>query len=150
MKRVVRAWFKDNYGTVVFEDGTEQQMTRDEYLLMERNYNPSSVAKLIKFIQNKGAFYDAGHRRPLTRVCTKSPYEFFHGKDLVTRTEYEKIMKLIARYQRFRNYVEEIAPEWRTIDTIYWADNSIEDIQVNKYGERRKVTRVGPWGDVCF
>ena len=43
----------------------------------------------------------------------------------------------------------EDAKEWRYVETIYWADNSEEEIWENKYGERKSVMTVYSHGDVC-
>lgn len=149
MKQVKYASFTNNKGLVIFEDDTQQEMTYEEYKIMSRDYNPSSIAKLIRFIQIRGAFYYAGHNRPLYQVWTEGSFEFFHGKNCITRTEYEKIMKLLTRYQRFYTYVKETSPQWKKVREIYWADNSIEELQINKYGEERTIMIVAPHGDAC-
>lgn len=149
-KQVKQASFTDNVGTVTFYDGTTQEMTYDEYRIMERNFSYSSIAQLVRHIQKKGAFYDAGHDRALQWVYTDQAFHFFHGKDLLIRSEFEKVMKLLKRYQRFYWYVKETLPQWKKVELEYYADNSVYEIQVNKCGETRKVMITGPHGDVCY
>lgn len=60
------------------------------------------------------------------------------------------VYKLNKRHERFKNYIQEIAPEWKEVDRIYWADNSIEAVQENKFGDRRKVMVEAPHGDACY
>lgn len=64
-------------------------------------------------------------------------------------TTWMEVYRLNKRYKRFCHYVEEIIPQWRDIDKIYFADNSVETIQINRWGETRKVMIVPPHGDVC-
>ena len=42
------------------------------------------------------------------------------------------------------------ARQWRYVRTIYWADNSIEEIWADKDGIEKTVLVDGPHGDVCF
>jgi hypothetical protein len=149
-KRIKSASFSNYVGTVVFEDGTSQGMMYEEYLLYNRNYTPRSVADLIRHIQEKGAFYDAGHRRPLRDVWTGQEYYWFHGKNHLTREEFKKMMALLKRYQKFCHYIKEIAPQWKKVDTIFYADNSTEEIQMDILGNTRKVMVVAPHGDACY
>jgi hypothetical protein len=63
---------------------------------------------------------------------------------------WEEIRKLDNRYRRFCNYMREVKPGWKTVDTIHFADNSIEEVQENIYGDRRQIMVKAPGGDLCF
>ena len=41
------------------------------------------------------------------------------------------------------------AREWKLHQTIYWADNSVEEIWIDKNGATKSVMTVGPHGDAC-
>ncbi|MFI9202641.1 hypothetical protein [Streptomyces sp. NPDC053048] len=58
-----------------------------------------------------------------------------------------------AAQQRVRelwHYLSEIEPEWQDGRKIHYMDNSIELIQVNKYGRERRQRLVWPSGDACY
>lgn len=77
-------------------------------------------------------------------------YYWSPGKHLLTFEQWQKVAKLSYRYKRYCHYVEEILPEWEETGKIYWADNSVEVIQRNKFGEKRTVPISAPGGDICF
>ena len=41
------------------------------------------------------------------------------------------------------------AREWKLHQTIYWADNSVEEIWIDKNGATKSIMTVGPHGDAC-
>jgi hypothetical protein len=57
---------------------------------------------------------------------------------------------LEKRYRRFVHYIREVKPQWKEVDRIHWADNSVDIVQENANGETRKVIASVPSGDVCF
>lgn len=62
------------------------------------------------------------------------------------------------RYMEILHYLREVEPEWRPdVESTgnedglaYFADNSTERHEINKYGKRRQITVTAPHGDVCF
>ncbi|MFI1796594.1 hypothetical protein ACH427_04440 [Streptomyces sp. NPDC020379] len=55
--------------------------------------------------------------------------------------------------QRLRSlwrYVSEVEPEWQDEEKVAYMDNSVELVQVDKYGNRRRKTLEYPSGDACF
>ena len=61
-----------------------------------------------------------------------------------------EVYKLEKRYQRFCHYVKEVKPAWKHIAYVPFADNSVEEIQENQYGERRQFMVKAPSGDLCY
>jgi len=51
-----------------------------------------------------------------------------------------------SRHGRF----VESACQWREVERIAYADNSVESYQVDRHGNRRTVTLTHPSGDACF
>lgn len=151
-RKIISASFSNGIGRVTFEDGTIEQMTHDEYIIIERNYQYSSIAQLARFLEKRGQFYYAGHTRPLYTVTVFSDMKIADLTSFapVTKDEYKKLARLLKRYVRFYNYCKETAPQWREIDRINWADNSIDSVQINKHGEKRHVQITGPHGDACY
>ena len=79
-------------------------------------------------------------------TCSPSDYAQRLGADYEI---WKDIYKLHERYRRFLHYIHEIKPQWKTIKTIDFADNSIEELQENIYGEQRYVMVKAPSGDLC-
>ena len=94
--------------------------------------------------KNKGSY--------LVILPTFYPYGFNSAYEAQQLGADHKIWKdiynLHERYNRFKHYVREVKPQWKTIDTIEYADNSIEEIQENSNGERRTVMIKCPIGDL--
>ncbi|AEO93887.1 gp644 [Bacillus phage G] len=86
------------------------------------------------------SFYPHGS---CTNPCVKA-------RDLGANYEiWADIYKLHERYRRFRYYMSDIKPQWKDVETIPYADNSVEVIQENINGERRKIMTKAPSGDIC-
>lgn len=68
----------------------------------------------------------------------------------LTQEQYEQLFVLQERYVSFHRHLTEVAPEWKTVDRINWADNSVDLIQEAKDGRRRTVQETAPHGDICY
>jgi len=68
----------------------------------------------------------------------------------LTRAQLKAAKSLFARYYRFYNYMKETSPRWKEVGRDHFADNSIESVQVDKYGNHRRVMVLGPGGDACY
>jgi len=76
---------------------------------------------------------------------------YWSGVREVTFEEWLAARPLLARYKRFCHYVREVRPEWRNDGgPIYYADNSVEQPEVDKDGNRRSRMLVAPHGDLCY
>lgn len=153
MMKIKSASFSGGVGSVTYENGTTENMTYEEYIIRKRNIQYTSIAQLIRHLEKNGEFYSAGHRREIHRVTVfEKKMEIFDlwDKDVLTKEEHKKVAKLLLRYQRFYHYCKEISQQWREINRIHWADNSIDSVQVNKHGEKRHVMVTGPHGDACY
>ena len=78
-----------------------------------------------------------------------SDYALSEPRKSLTRAEFNRLNELneeaIAEHRR-----AEEARQWRYVRTIYWADNSEEEIWEDKDGVQKTVMTVGPHGDACF
>lgn len=63
---------------------------------------------------------------------------------------YSLLVKYWSRYSRFCHYIREVLPEWRDVEDTPYADNSVETVQINKYGQQRQVMKTAPHGDACY
>lgn len=57
--------------------------------------------------------------------------------------------KELQQQARKKAQEAEDARQWRYVETVYWADNSVEEIWEDKDGNRKTVQTVGPHGDAC-
>lgn len=78
---------------------------------------------------------------------------YWFNRDLwtseVTQEQFERLAILQRRYRSFHQYLTEVAPEWKTVKTIPYMDNSMEEVQRDKWGNERTVMTTVPHGDVC-
>lgn len=59
--------------------------------------------------------------------------------------------KLLERYRRYCEYMTESRHNWFKVNSISWADNSVDEIQKSKLtGETRHKQVTAPHGDICF
>ena len=93
-------------------------------------------------------WYYAGHKRTFTTFYL-SDYALSEPKCRLTKKEFERLKELqkiaIAEYEK-----AEAEKEWQLVQTVHYADNSLEEEWVNKYGERKTIMTVGPGGDACY
>lgn len=68
----------------------------------------------------------------------------------MTQADWDRLARLSRRYQRFCQYMTEVAPRWQEAKRTYWADNSISVEEVNRHGKHRTRMIVAPSGDRCF
>ena len=61
-----------------------------------------------------------------------------------------RVARLSERYRSLVNYCREVLPEWREVDRIHWADNSVDVVEEDRDGNRRNRQLVAPHGDRCF
>lgn len=93
-------------------------------------------------------WYSAGHHHSFT-----SYYLGFYCLDepmrSMTTNEYERL-KVLQKEHREKLKREDEARMWRKINTIHWADNSIEEIWQDKDGIKKSVIVTQPHGDACY
>jgi hypothetical protein len=110
----------------------------------------STLSKLLVTIARRGQY---GHSRtPRTFYMGDGYCEYYWSSSNrdVTFEQWQKIAKLSKRYHRYVHYVEEVLPAWKTVENVYYADNSIEAVQRDRHGRTRQVMTKAPGGDACF
>ena len=60
-----------------------------------------------------------------------------------------EVIELYKRFYDYWTYLKEEAPQWKTVEVVPFADNSIEEKQVDKHGNVRWVMVKAPSGDIC-
>ena len=92
-------------------------------------------------------WYDAGWHRKFEDFYL-GDYALDHPRCDLTDAEYERLREL-QKEARAKAKAEDDAREWKYVETIYWADNSEEEVWVDKNGIEKRVMTVGPHGDLC-
>ena len=105
------------------------------------------VFKSRRFGKVTGHWSQAGWCRTFTGYYL-TDYALDEPFRSLTKAEFARLKELqaaaIAEEERI-----ETEKEWQLINTLYYADNSIEKVYENKYGERKTVMVVQPHGDAC-
>ena len=123
--------------------------SHDEYVFALRRFGAiENDADLLTFAEKVTfGWYDAGWKRTFTSFYL-SDYALAEPRHSLTDKEFTRLLELQAEAKAEAERVE-AAKQWQKIDTIYWADNSVEEIYEGKDGTRKAVMVVGPHGDAC-
>jgi len=121
----------------------------DEFRYEARGFGAiENDEELLAFAEKvTGGWYDAGWKRTFITYYL-SDYALSEPYASLTRSEFNRLKELQAEARAEEKRIEE-AKEWKYVETIYWADNSEEEVWVNKYGEEKLIMVVGPHGDIC-
>lgn len=102
-------------------------------------------AEMIAFIKKLPA---NGLKRPIEK-CYFSDYCLEEPRKSLTRAEFNRLLYLQQKAIEAQEEFEE-SLNWRYVHTVYWADNSEEELWVNGLGEEKWVMSVHPHGDLCY
>lgn len=124
--------------------------SRDEGVYMRRHFGAiESDEELLAYAEKvTSGWSDSGWKQPFTHFylsdyCYARPYEYLTRKEFERLKELQKIA--IEEYK-----AAEKAREWKLVETVFWADNSEEEIWEDKDGNRKTVMTVAPHGDACY
>lgn len=134
------------YGYV---NGVEVQ-SRDEFVFAARKFGPITNDKeLMEFAKKVSCnWYYAGWHHEfrdfyLSDYALNQPYRSLTLREFARLKELQKIEQ--------KKYEEaEAARNWKLEGTYFYADNSVEEVWVDKDGNRKTVTVEGPHGDACY
>ncbi len=90
----------------------------------------------------------AGHKQSFIGFYI-SDYAMSEPYRSLTHAEFDRLKELQAEARRKAKEADE-ARKWSYVRTIYWADNSIEEVYVDKDGIEKREQVTGPHGDVCY
>jgi len=123
--------------------------SRDEFIFESRRFGAIESDEELLAYAEKVTFgwYNAGHKRTFTSYYL-SDYALAEPGHSLTKAEFERLKELQAE-ARAAHEAAEKAREWKLVETIGWADNSVEEIYEDKDGNRKTVMVVGPHGDAC-
>lgn len=123
--------------------------SRDEFIFEKRGFGPiESDDELMAYAEKvTWGWQDAGWRQKFTHFYL-SDYALSEPCASLMRREFDRLKEL-QKQARAAHDAAEAAREWRKTGTLCWADNSIEEVWVDKNGIEKRVMVVGPHGDVC-
>ena len=123
--------------------------SRDEFIFEQRGFGAiQNDTDLLAYAEKVSwGWQNAGWKRRFTEFQL-SDYALSEPYASLTHAEFERLKELQVAARQQEKELEE-AKEWKYVETVYYADNSEEEIWENKYGERKSVMTVGPHGDMC-
>lgn len=123
--------------------------SRDEFIYKKRRRGPiTDDAELVAFAEKvTSGWYNAGWRRTFTTYYL-GDYALDEPLNSMTLKEYNRLKEL-QKKARDEAEAAEAARCWQYVETIRWADNSVEEVYKDKDGNIKRVMTVAPHGDVC-
>ncbi len=104
--------------------------------------------ELLKFAEKvTHNWYDAGWHHTFTSFYL-SDYALSEPYRSMTLSEFNRLKEL-QNIARQKEKEADEAREWKYVETIYWADNSVEEVWEDKDGVRKNVMVTAPHGDAC-
>ena len=137
---------KNIYGWV----NGEPVYSADEFVFKKRGFGAiTDDAELLKFAEKASwGWQSAGHKHSFVSFYL-SDYALAEPFRSLTKAEFNRLKELQAQARKEAEEADK-AREWKYVRTIYWADNSIEEIWQDKDGIEKSVMVTGPHGDVCY
>ena len=123
--------------------------SRDEFIFTVRGFGPlENDADLLAFAEKvTSRWYNAGWHQTFTTYYL-SDYALSEPGRSLTVKEFNRLKELQQAAREAEKAADD-AREWKLHQTIYWADNSVEEIWIDKNGATKSVMTVGPHGDAC-
>ena len=127
----------------------EPVYSRDDFDFKARGRGPiEDDEELIAFAEKvTGGWYNAGWRRSFTGYYL-GDYALDEPKRSLTAQEYARLRELQKQAQAALKAADE-AREWKLKGRYGYADNSVEEVYVDKDGVEKRVMVVAPHGDAC-
>lgn len=123
--------------------------SRDEFIFGVRKFGPiTNDEDLIKFAKKVSwNWHYAGHCQEFKDFYL-SEYAMAEPYNSLTLTEFARLKEL-QKIERKKYEEAEAARDWKLEHTYFYADNSIQEVYVDKDGNRKTEMVEGPHGDVC-
>lgn len=121
--------------------------SRDEFIFEGRGFGAIETdEELMKFAEKvTGGWSTAGHMRKFTDFYL-SDYALNEPYCSLTLKEFARLKALQCQARNELKRAEE-ARHWRLVETLCFADNSVEEVYEDKDGNRKNVMVVYPHGD---
>ena len=123
--------------------------SRDEFIFLSRSFGPiEDDAYLVKYAEKVTSGWQSGGWTHRFADFYLSDYAMSEPYASLTNDEFRRLEEI----QKLVRETEEAAEkdhQWKHMDTLYWADNSIEEVWEDRFGNRKTVQVAGPCGDTC-
>ena len=158
----ISVWYDNNGIVIAANDGSEKMFAncfgyrnsekvygKDNWVYRCRGFGKiTSDRVLMKFAEKvTSGWYDAGWHRDFKDYYL-SDYALAHPRCDLTDDEFNRLIEL-QKEERDKAKAADDARGWKYSHTVYWADNSEEEVWIDKDGNEKRVTKVGPHGDLC-
>lgn len=127
----------------------ESVYSRNEYIFKRRGFEEIKTdEELMKYSEEVTShwYYSGWHHKFIDYYLGN--YALDHPKCDLTDKEYIRLKEL-QKIAKKKHEEEEAAKEWKLVRTECWADNSEEEVWINKFGETKRIMIVAPHGDAC-
>lgn len=123
--------------------------SRDEFIYAKRGRGPiEDDAELISFAEEAtSGWHSAGWHHSFTSYYL-GDYALDEPYTSLTKKEYSRLQELQSQ-ARIAEKAADDAREWQLKSRTGWADNSVEEVFVDKNGIEKTVMVVAPHGDAC-
>ena len=123
--------------------------SRDEYIFAGRGFGAIETdAELMAFAEKVTyGWQNAGWKQKFTHFYL-SDYALNEPYCSLTKKEFARLKELQAEAQAELKRAED-ARQWRFIERICYADNSVEEVYEDKDGNRKTEMVTAPHGDAC-
>lgn len=123
--------------------------SRDEFIFAKRGFGAIETDEELMAFAEKvtHGWYSAGWNHSFTTFYL-GDYAIDEPRASLTIEEFERLREL-QRVARAAEEEAEAKAGWTLKETINYADNSVEEVWVDKDGNERRVQTVAPHGDTC-
>lgn len=134
------------YGTV----NSRPVYSRDEYVYACRGFGAIKDDKeLLAFAEKATHGWLRGGSKWNFRTYYLGDYALDEPQCSLTDAEYARLKELQKEAREAYDKAE-AARQWKRVNTIAYADNSVEEIWRDKDGNEKTVMVTPPHGDVCY
>lgn len=122
----------------------------DEFVYKSRGFGAIETDEELMAFAKKAScdWYDSGWHHSFISFYL-SDYALSEPCRSLTKREFERLKELQKAASEEYKKAEETR-EWKLVKTIYWADNSEEEVWEDKDGVQKTVMTVAPHGDACY
>lgn len=123
--------------------------SHEEFIFAKRGFGPIETdAELMAYAEKvTSGWSDAGWKRMFIGYYL-SDYALAEPYASLTHAEFQRLKEMQKEARAAAQAADE-ARAWKLVETVNWADNSVEEVYEDKDGARKNVMVVGPHGDAC-
>lgn len=134
------------YGTV----NSRPVYSRDEYIYACRGFGAiENDQDLIAFAEKAAHGWMRAGWKHSFRTYHLGNYALDEPQCSLTDAEYLRLKEL-QKQEREAYEKAEAARQWKRVNTVAYADNSVEEIWRDKDGNKKTIMITPPHGDVCY